>query len=106
MGALYAAAAAAFVASALLYYRAAFAAAALCGLAYLVLVGVVVFNAMGPVGATVTTVLLLVAPNVFLLVHAVDAKKGIFLLPTIYAIPLTFFAGALTLAITGLVLLF
>jgi hypothetical protein len=105
MVALYAGAAAAFLLSAVLYFRTAFAAAALCGLAYLVLVSIVVVEAMGPVGATVTAVLLLAVPNGLLLVHAYDARKGVFLLPTIYAIPIAFFAGAVTLVVTGLAML-
>lgn len=102
---LYLAALAAFLLGAVVYYVGWFVFAGLVALVFAVLMGAAVAGAMGPVAAGVLIALFLAGPAVFLGVHAVDARKGIFLLPTIYSIPLAFVCGALMLVVTGLALL-
>ena len=104
--ALYAGAAAVFLAACVVYFRGHFRGAGLLGLIYAGLVGTVVARSMGPVGATAALVLLCLAPAIFLGIHIVDARRGIFLLPTIYSIPIAFLCGALLWIIAGLGILF
>jgi hypothetical protein len=101
----FAGAAAAYAAAAFLYYRGRFRGALAAAAAFAALVAPAVCAGMGPVAAAVALVLLLAAPLGYVLVHIVDARRGIFLLPTIYAIPLAFLAGAALLLATGLALL-
>lgn len=104
-GALFAGACAAYTAAALLYYAGRFVPAMAAGAAFWGLTGAVVLDAMGPVGAAVSWLLLAAAPAIYLAVHAVDAKRGMFLLPTVYSIPLAFVAGLVLLCVTALALL-
>ena len=105
MGPYFLAAALAFLVTAVLYYRGAFWAAGLTGIAFGVLIGRLVFTALGSIAGPVVGVLFLGGPAALLVIHAIDARKGLFLWPTIYAIPLGFLSGALLLGITGLAIL-
>jgi hypothetical protein len=106
MTALYAGAAALYLLCAVLYYRGRFGWAALVGALFFVALTPVVLDGMGPVAAGAALGLLAVAPAAYLVVHAVDARRGLFLLPTVYSIPIAF-VGALALwALAGLALLF
>jgi hypothetical protein len=100
----FAAATALYLLGAILYYRGRFALAGAAGIGYGGVTAWIVAGAMGPVGATVTLVLLAVLPAAALLVHVVDARRGIFLMPTVYAIPLAFACGLLLWLVTGLAL--
>ena len=52
-------------------------------------------------GLCVVLALLCVFPALFLLVHVIDLKKGIFYLPTVYSIPIAFLAGAALLVVAA-----
>ncbi len=66
----------------------------------------VVLAAMGPVAAGAALALLAAIPAAYLVVHAVDARRGIFLLPTVYSIPIAFVCALGLWLLTGLALLF
>ena len=104
--ALFAGACAAYAAAAFLYYGGRFVLALGAGAVFWGLTGAVVLDAMGPFGAAAAWILLAAGPALYLVVHAVDAKRGIFLLPTVYSIPLAFVAGLLLLGVSALALLF
>jgi len=89
-----------FLTASVLYYRARFLYASVAGLVLAVLLGVLLAQTFGAVAAIVIGALLLVSPAAFVAVHAVDARRGIFLLPTVYSIPLAFACAALCLVIT------
>lgn len=100
----FAAATALYLLSAVLYYKGRFALAGAAGTGYYGFAAWIVAGGMGPVGATVTLVLLAVLPAAGLLVHVVDAYRGIFLAPTVYTIPLAFACGLILWLIAGLTL--
>jgi hypothetical protein len=104
--ALYAAATVGYGLCALLYFHGHFRSAGVVGGVFAVLMAWLVPLVMGPIAATLVLVFLLGIPAAVLLAHVYDAGRGIFLLPTIYSIPLAFLAGALLWIVTGLVLLF
>ncbi len=87
------AAAVAYAASAWIYFRGRFGWAALGGVAFAALMAPAALGHLGGVGGAIAFALLAVAPGVYLLVHAVDARRGLFLLPTIYSIPIAFVCG-------------
>jgi hypothetical protein len=87
------AAAVAYAASAFVYFRGRFGLAALGGIAFAALMAPAAVGDLGGLGGAVAFALLAVAPGVYLVVHAVDARKGLFLLPTIYSIPIAFVCG-------------
>jgi hypothetical protein len=93
--ALLAGAALLFAAACLAYFHGRFLAASALGAAYWTAAGAVLFRELPPWGAAAALVPLAALPAFLLAVHAVDIRKGIFLLPTVYAIPLAFLAGAL-----------
>ena len=101
----YAAAAALYLTCAVLYFRGHFAWAALAGALFLGALAPVVLAAMGPVAGGVALLALAALPAAYLVVHAVDARCGIFLLPTVYSIPIAFVTSLLLWALTGLALL-
>jgi len=106
MTALYAGAAALYLLCAVLYYRGHFAPSALVGVLFFGALTPVVLAAMGPVAAGAALALLAAIPAAYLVVHAVDARRGIFLLPTVYSIPIAFVCALALWALTGLALLF
>lgn len=105
MTAVYAAAGALYLACAVLYYRGHFAYAALAGALFLGALTPVVLGAMGPVAGAVALAVLAALPAGYLVTHAVDARRGIFLLPTVYSIPIAFVAALALWVLTGLALL-
>jgi hypothetical protein len=104
--ALFGAAAVIFAGAALAYYHGHFVFAGLVGLVYAGVIGTVVVRSMGTAVAVVVLALLAVAPGLFVLVHAYDAKRGHILLPTVYSIPIAFVAGALLWLVAGVGLAF
>ncbi len=86
-------AALAYAASAWIYFRGRFGLAAMGGAAYWTLMAFAAARYLGAPGGAVVFALLAVAPGLYLAVHAVDARKGLFLLPTIYSIPIAFVCG-------------
>ena len=104
--ALYAGAGLLFTLSAVSYYQGRFRFAAVVGAAYYGVLTPVVLEGMGPIGAAASLLLLAAAPATYLAVHVVDARRGLFLLPTIYAIPIAFLTALFLWAIAGVVLLF
>ncbi|MCK6460834.1 MAG: hypothetical protein L6Q95_13195 [Planctomycetes bacterium] len=94
-------AAAAYAASAWIYFRGRFGLAALGGAVYWALMAFAAMRYLGAPGGAVAFALLAVAPGVYLAVHAVDARKGLFLLPTIYSIPIAFVCGILLWAVVA-----
>jgi hypothetical protein len=105
MTAPYAAAGALYLACAVLYYRGYFAWAALAGALFLGALAPVVLAVMGPVAAGAALALLAGLPAAYLVVHAVDARYGLFLLPTVYSIPIAFVSALALWALAGLALL-
>ncbi len=89
-----------FIAASVFYYHARFLFASVFGLALAMLLGILLAQTVSVVTAVVLGTLLLLGPTVFVAVHAVDAHRGIFLLPTVYSIPLAFACAALCLIIT------
>jgi hypothetical protein len=106
MTAAYAGAAALYVLCAVLYYRGRFGYAAIAGALFLGALAPVVLASMGPVAAAAALALLAALPAAYLVVHAVDARYGIFLLPTVYSIPIAFVCALGLWVLTGLALLF
>lgn len=103
--ALFAGATVAWAGAAVAYFHARFRLAGVLGVCFWGLAATVAARAMAPWVAALAFGLLGALPAGFLLVHVIDAKKGIFLLPTIYAIPFAFVCGLLLWAATGLGLL-
>ncbi len=89
------AAAVAYAGSAWIYFRGRFGWAALLGAVFAGLMAPAAVGSLGGPGGAVALALLAVAPGVYLAVHVADAKKGLFLLPTIYSIPIAFVCGLL-----------
>lgn len=83
----------AYALSAWIYFRGRFGLAALGGLVFAGLMAPAAVGFLGGPGGAVAFLLLAVAPGAYLVVHAVDARKGLFLLPTIYSIPIAFVCG-------------
>jgi hypothetical protein len=90
-------AAAAYGLSAWVYFHGRFGAAALLGAIFAALIAPAAVGSLGGIGGVIAFALLAVAPGVYLVVHAVDARRGLFLLPTIYSIPIAFVCGAVLL---------
>lgn len=88
-----------FFAASVFYYHARFLFASVCGLTLAVLLGILLAQTFSVVTVVVLGALLLLGPTVFVTVHAVDAHRGIFLLPTVYSIPLAYGCAALCLII-------
>jgi len=106
MTAVHAGAGALYVFSAVLYYRGHFGYAALVAALFFGALTPVVLGAMGPVAAGAALTLLAAIPAAYVVVHAVDARRGIFLLPTVYSIPIAFVCALGLWVLTGLALLF
>ncbi len=87
------AAAVVYAASAWIYFRGRFGWAALGGAVFAGLMAPAAVGNLGGLGGAIAFALLAVAPAVYLVVHVVDAKKGLYLLPTIYSIPIAFVCG-------------
>jgi len=98
---VYGGATALLAACALAYFRGHFGAAGLLGLGSEGALGFVLARTMSPASAAVTLALLCVVPLALLGLHVIDARRGLFLLPTIYSIPLAFFAAALLWIVAG-----
>ncbi|MHC4547332.1 MAG: hypothetical protein ACYTEZ_01030 [Planctomycetota bacterium] len=103
--ALFGGAAALYLACGVLYYRGHFGLATLAGLLFFAALAPVVLAALGPVAGGGALALLAAAPLAYLAVHALDARRGLFLLPTIYSIPIAFVCGVTLWILTGLALL-
>jgi ABC-type antimicrobial peptide transport system permease subunit len=106
MTAVHAGAAALYVLCAVLYYRGRFGYAAIAGALFFGALAPVVPAVMGPVTAALALALLAALPVGYLVVHVVDARYGIFLLPTVYSIPIAFVCALALWVVTGLALLF
>jgi len=106
MTAVYAGAGALYVLCAVLYHRGRFDYAALVAALFFGALTPVVLAAMAPVAAAAALALLAGLPAAYLVVHAVDARRGIFLLPTVYSIPIAFVCALALWVLTGLALLF
>ncbi len=94
-----------FIACGRVYFHGHFRSAAALGLLDAALSAAVAIRSLPPVAAAAALLLLLVLPLGFVALHAVDARQGIFLLPTIYAIPIAFLAGALLWGLLSVVLI-
>ena len=94
------AASATFLLACVLYFHARFLYASLTGVVLAGLLGVLLFDTFRPVTAVVLAVLLLLIPAAFVIVYAVDVRKGIFLLPTVYGIIVGFLGAMVCLLIT------
>lgn len=94
-------AAAAYALSAWIYFRGRFGLAALLGALFAGLIAPAAVGFLGGVGGAVAFALLAVAPGAYLAVHVVDVKKGLFLLPTIYSIPIAFVCGLVLLLVVA-----
>jgi hypothetical protein len=106
MTAVHAGAGALYVLCAVLYYRGHFGYAALVAALFLGALTPVVLGAMAPVAAGAALVLLAAIPAGYLVLHAVDARRGVFLLPTVYSIPIAFVSALGLWVLTGVALLF
>jgi len=95
-------AAAAYALSAWIYFHGRFGLAAFGGALFAGLMAPAAVGSLGAPGGAVAFALLAVAPGVYLAVHAVDARKGLFLLPTIYSIPIAFVCGLVLWVVVAL----
>ncbi len=95
-----------FLACGRVYFHGRFRGAAALAAAHAAVASAVAIRTLPPVAAAATLLLLLALPLGFVALHAVDARQGLFLLPTIYSIPIAFVAGALLWGLLTLVLLF
>jgi len=91
--ALYGGALAAFVVAAIVHFQSRFRIAALLGMIFWPLCGVLLYRTMSLPAAVTIFVIFAVAPALFVLVHAIDCERGNYNLPTFYSIPLAFLAG-------------
>jgi hypothetical protein len=103
--AAYLAATAALGLAALLYFRGRFGAAALLGAAYNALVAEAARRAMPAPLFWGAFGLLCLGPAAFLALHVADIRRGLFLLPTVYSIPIAFFGAGLFWLLAGAALL-
>jgi len=99
---LYGAAVAAFVVAAVSYFHGFFRIAFLLGCGCWTLLGMVVLGAFPAALAWPLLLLFAIGPALFVVVHAVDARRGCFRLPTIYSIPIAFLLAAALLVAAGL----
>lgn len=103
---LYGAAVASFLVAAVFYFRGWFRIAFALGFVFWALVGHLLTRTMPPAAAWSLFVLFGIGPATFLVVHAIDARKGYFRLPTVYSIPFAFIFGLLLLLCAGIGVLF
>lgn len=94
-------AAVAYALSAWIYFRGRFGVAVLLGALFAGLIAPAAVGFLGGVGGAIAFALLVVAPAVYLAVHVVDVRKGLFLLPTIYSIPIAFVCGLVLLLVVA-----
>ncbi len=86
-----------FVLAGVVYFRGAFVLTTLLALGFWAAMARAMTLHASPGAAIAAIGLLIVLPAVFLVIHSYDAKRGVFLLPTIYAIPFAFLTGTLLL---------
>ncbi len=100
-GCLWLAAGGVLLAAGWIYFRGAFRLATALALGYWALAGMVVCRSLPPVPAVIVLALLVAIPAALLALHMIDARKGLFLIPTIYAIPLAFLTAILLWLVAG-----
>ena len=89
----------------LVYYRGRFLIGAVVGIAFAYILILISFEAMHPVVWSLMVTALVAFPALLLILHAVDLRAGLCLLPTVYSIPFAFLAGALLWLFSGFALL-
>ncbi|MGQ0613346.1 MAG: hypothetical protein ACT4PV_06385 [Planctomycetaceae bacterium] len=92
--ACFAGATAALAAACVVYFRGRFSASALLGALYAGLMVLPARSGLGTGPGSVLLALFLGLPALFLLLHIIDLRRGLFLVPTVYAIPCVFFGDA------------
>jgi len=97
--------AALFALACLVYYRGRFLPALLLEALFLVAVSATARCVMAPAAAWTAIALLSLLPAALLLLHLIDARFGVFLVPTIYSIAVAAIAGPIFLAACALALL-
>jgi len=86
-------AAAAYLAAAVAYFRGLFRLSGAIGVLFWALAAVAVARGTTLVPALLIFVGFGLLPAAFLLTHVIDLRKGLFIFPTIYSIPIAFAAG-------------
>jgi len=99
---LYGAATCVMITCGILYYNGCLLASAMGGIAYAGLAGAVLVRSTATWVAVTLIALFAAAPTIYLVVHAIDARRGIFLLPTIYSIPIAFVCSLILWGCAGL----
>jgi len=102
---LFLAATAALFLACALYFRGRFLLAAVLGIAYAALAFETARPRLPSTLFWTSFLLFCVAPGSFLGLHVVDIRRGIFLLPTIYSIPIAFLGAGFFWALVGVALL-
>ena len=87
------------------YYRGLFLVASVVGAAFGYILVSISFPAMHPVVWSLMVTSLVAFPALLLILHTVDLRAGLCLLPTVYSIPFAFLAGALLWLFSGFALL-
>jgi len=88
-------AAAAYLAAAVAYFKGFFRLSGAAGAVFWGLMAVAVVRETTLVCALVILAVFGLFPAAFLLTHVIDLKRGLFIFPTIYSIPVAFTAGIL-----------
>ncbi len=89
----------------LVYYRGLFLIASVVGIVFGLTLISISFRAMNPVVWSLMVTSLAAFPALLLILHAVDLRAGLCLLPTVYSIPFAFLSGALLWLFSGFALL-
>ncbi len=89
----------------LVYYRGLFLIGSVVGAVFGFILISISFEAMHPVVWSLMVTSLVALPALLLILHTVDLRAGLCLLPTVYSIPFAFFAGALLWLFSGFALL-
>jgi hypothetical protein len=95
------AAVAALLLAAVFYFHARFQAAAATGLVYAGLMAHLLREEFGHTPGMLAAVFLLLVPALCVVVHAIDARRGLFLLPTVYGIGIAFIGALAALLAVG-----
>lgn len=104
-GGLLGAAALFYLAGAWTYFRVRWRLAGAAAAGFYAATAWLSWEALGPLGGVLLYLPLGALPGTFLVLHAVDARVGFFMLPSFYAIPLAFLSGVLLWAALGVAVL-
>lgn len=94
-----------FVVACYVYFRCHFIVAAILALLFVASMLKLSFPASNPILWTLVTVFIVIGPMILLTWHTIDQHFGIFMLPTVYSIPLAIVCSGILWLYCGTVLL-